>query len=110
MGQGTSVALGSDRVFQSALQLQQTPPGPTISILQRSHLVTVLGLLWERWTLVPLSSPAQEREVVGETAGRSASCATPPLPQEPIGPNLAFALEEIEGWVGNGTPTFGLVT
>lgn len=29
-------------------------------------------------------------------SSRSASCATSPLPQEPIGPNLAFALEEIK--------------
>lgn len=99
-GTGYKRGPGNDRVFQSALQLQQAPPGPTISILQRSHLVTVLGSLWERWKLVPLSSPAQEREVMGGTAGRSASCATPPLPQEPIGPNLAFALEEIKEKAG----------
>lgn len=41
--------------------------------------------------------------------GRSASGATPPLPQEPVGPNLAFALEgknKKEVGMGSGTPTF----
>lgn len=49
---------------------------------------------------MPPSSPAQEREVMGGTAGRSASYATALLPQQPIGPNLAFALEEIKEKAG----------
>lgn len=53
------------------------------------------GLLWVRLrpgtSLLPL---AQGRGAwKARRGGRSASSATPPLPEEPVGPNFAFALE-----------------
>lgn len=69
---------------------------------------TVAGLLWERWKLdTSVTSGTGRRGDKEQQGSRSASSATSPLPQEPIGPNLAFALEKIKrlGGLGNGTPT-----
>lgn len=54
---------------------------------------TVAGLLWERWKLdTSVTSGTGRRGDKEQQGSRSASGATSPLPQEPIGPNLAFAL------------------
>lgn len=64
----------------------------------------MVRMLWAR--LKPgasLSPLAQGREVWKARRGaRSASGATPPLPQEPVGPNFAFALEGKRGGWGWG--------
>lgn len=66
------------------------------------------GLLWERRKLdTSVISGTGRRGDKDQQGSRSAVSAAPPLPQEPVGPNLAFALEKIErgGWSGDGTPT-----
>lgn len=64
----------------------------------------MVGLLWARVRPgTSLSLLAQGREVwKASRRGRSASGAIPPLPQEPVGPNFAFALEGNRrgGWDG----------
>lgn len=65
----------------------------------------LVGLLWVRGRPgTPLSLLAQGREVwKAGRKGRSASGAIPPLPQEPVRPHFAFALEGNRrgGWEGD---------
>lgn len=112
--------MGVTGYFCQPYKLRGPPPVPTISILsQRSHLVTALvrllinlstvaELLWERQKLDTCVIAGTGRgDDKDQQGSRSASSAASPLPKEPIGSNLAFALEKIKrgGWLGNSTPT-----
>lgn len=112
-------AMGVTVYFSQPYKLRGPFPVPIISILsQRSHLVTVLvrslifstvaGLLQKMWKLdISVISGTGRGGGKEQQGSWSASSATSPLSQEPIGPNLAFALEKIKrgGWLGDGTPT-----
>lgn len=89
--------------FSQPYKLRGPPPVPTIHPLsevtsgdcagQVPNLPTVAGLLWERWKLdTSVVSGTGRRGDKEQQGSRSASSATSPLSQEPIGPNLAFAL------------------
>lgn len=72
------------------------------------NLSTVAELLWERQKLDTCVIAGTGRgDDKDQQGSRSASSAASPLPKEPIGSNLAFALEKIKrgGWLGNSTPT-----